>query len=92
MSTKMGEYLSTGVPVIYCGPSSIAMTEFLKSKNCAIIVEQSGDDYMRNAIIRALENSDEIKEMCNKGIELAKSYFNIEAVSRNFANILKNTL
>lgn len=92
MSTKMGEYLSTGVPTIYCGPSSIAMTEFLKSKNCAIIVEQSGEYYIENAIMKALENSDEIKNMCNCGIELAQSYFDIEVVSRDFANILNATL
>ena len=89
MSTKMGEYLSTGVPTIYCGPSSIAMTEFLKSKNCAIIVENAGVQFIENAVMRALDKNEDIKEMCNRGIELAYSYFNIERVSSDFTKTLQ---
>jgi len=29
-----------------------------------------------------------MSRMCDRGIELAKSYFNIEIVSQDFANVL----
>lgn len=89
MSTKMGEYLSTGVPTIYCGPSSIAMTEFLKSKNCAIVVETGGIQSMMKAVMKVLDKDKYVKEMCNRGLELAYSYFNIERVSTDFAKTLQ---
>mgnify|MGYP000053908343 FL=1 len=88
MSTKMGEYLSSGVPIIYCGPSSIAMTEFFGYKNCTVVVERPGEQYMEEALIKVLAGSEEISKMCDRGIELAKSYFNIELVSQDFANVL----
>ena len=84
----MGEYLSSGVPIIYCGPSSIAMTEFFGYKNCAVVVERPGEQYMEEALIKVLAGSEEISKMCDRGIELAKSYFNIELVSQDFANVL----
>lgn len=90
MSTKMGEYLSTGVPTIYCGPSSIAMTEFLKSQNCAIIIESAGIQPVENAVMKALEKNEIIENMCNRGIELAHSYFNIERVSGDFTKTLQD--
>lgn len=89
MSTKMGEYLSSGVPIIYCGPPSIAMTEFLKSKNCAIVVEGPGEQYVKKALVKVLTDSEEVRMMCVRGIELAKSYFNIEIVSQDFAKELQ---
>lgn len=90
MSTKMGEYLSTGVPTIYCGPSSIAMTEFLKSQNCAIIIETAGIQPIEDAVLKALEKNEIIEDMCNRGIELAHSYFNIERVSGDFTKTLQD--
>ena len=92
MSTKMGEYLSTGVPTIYCGPSTIAMTEFIKSRKCAIAVENPGPQYLESALRTIIENNSEISAMCNRGIELAKSYFNMEIVSQDFANELNKEL
>ena len=92
MSTKMGEYLSTGVPTIYCGPSTIAMTEFIKSRKCAIAVENPGPQYLESALRTVIENNSEISAMCNRGIELAKSYFNMEIVSQDFANELNKEL
>lgn len=89
MSTKMGEYLSSGVPMIYCGPSSIAMTEFLKSKDCAIVIDKSGEQYIREALLRVLKGDSELNEMCIEGVKLARSYFDSEIVSNNFAHELQ---
>lgn len=89
MSTKMGEYLSTGVPTIYCGPSSIAMTEFLKAKNCAIVVEKPGVENIEKAVLKALDKSVEIDDMCRQGIDLAYSYFNMDRVSHDFTLTLQ---
>ena len=88
MSTKMGEYLSTGIPTIYCGPSSIAMTEFLKARDCAIIIEKPGTQIIEEAVLSALDGSARVKEMCANGIKLAYSYFNIVNISADFTKTL----
>lgn len=87
MSTKMGEYLSSGVPVIYYGPKDIAMTEFLQEGECAYMVLQKGGDGLKTIITNILASRDQDK--IDKGIEIANNYFNIEIVSHDFAEKLQ---
>lgn len=86
MSTKMGEYLSSGVPVIYVGPQNIAMTEFLLENECAYVITSNSIDNIKNAVIKSLmmDNS----QMIEKGKMIAHRYFNKELESKRFANEL----
>lgn len=85
MSTKMGEYLASGIPIVYCGPSTIAMTEFLKDNECAIVIEERGEQALREAILKCLKQDEEIVKMTQRGLEIAYSYFNMDVVSEKFA-------
>lgn len=82
MSTKMGEYLASGSPMIYYGPEDIAMTEFLQDKNCSINVTSRGVNYLKQALINALNNNND--EMLDNARLLADKVFNIDIVSKNF--------
>ena len=43
MSTKMSEYLASGVPMLYHGPDGIAMTELLEKHQCAFVVKSNDE-------------------------------------------------
>ena len=92
MSTKMGEYLASGVPVIYCGPKGIAMSEFVGSNNCAYNI--NSDEV--NDLIKAIEyiinpeNISDINKMTLKAIEVSKQYFDINIISERFVETIKS--
>ena len=74
MSTKMGEYLWSGTPVIYYGPKGIAMTEFLESYQCATIITEPNLKLLIDSVYQSITNPNIAK--INKGKEIAMEYFN----------------
>lgn len=90
MSTKMGEYLASGVPMIYIGPEGIAMTEFLKEKHCAHVLTTTSHTKLQEIIVTCL--SKDSKKLTTNGKRIAKEYFNKTIISRDFAERIKNIL
>lgn len=90
MSTKMGEYLSSGVPVIYIGPENIAMTEFLVKNECAYVITSNSIDNIKNAVLKSLimDNS----QLIERGKMIAHKYFNKESESKRFADELTHII
>ncbi len=86
MSTKMGEYLASGTPMIYYGPDGIAMTEFLKGKDCAQVVTKRGKENLILALNQALHGNNE--ESLKRASAIANQYFNADIVSRNFKDAI----
>lgn len=84
MSTKIGEYLSSGVPTLYIGPRSIAMTEFLNDKKCAFIVDTPGCNSIRETILEMIRDSSEESKRCHTGKSISTEYFDIEKVATDF--------
>lgn len=82
MSTKMGEYLVSGSPMIYYGPEGIAMTEFLLDKNCSELVTSRGTDVLVQALNRAIYQVNE--EMLQRAKIIADQFFNLDNVSKRF--------
>lgn len=89
MSTKMGEYLASGVPTIYLGPQGIAMTEFLQAHDCAQVLTTDDVQALEKCVVKAVEDPD--RQQLESGMELARSYFNKKSVSHNFALEIKKT-
>lgn len=87
MSTKMGEYLWSGNPVIYVGPKDIAMTEFLKKNQCAELVTEDNLDLIIKSLKKVLNCPD--KEKITKGKDIASKLFNKEVVSEAFVNTIE---
>ena len=88
MSTKMGEYLNAGVPMIYLGPKNIAMTEFLEVHDCAEIITENSVDELTDRLIHVLKSSDHNK--LENGKKIALKYFNKDIVSNNFSKAIYN--
>lgn len=90
MSTKMGEYLSSGVPVIYYGPEGMAMTEFLKENDCAHIISEHNLDKLQQVIIDCLKSKNNTKIKVGK--RLSSTYFNINSITSKFKDNLVKIL
>lgn len=88
MSTKMGEYLNAGVPMIYLGPKNIAMTEFLEVHDCAEIITENSVDELTDRLIHVLKSPDHNK--LENGKKIALKYFNKDIVSNNFSKAIYN--
>lgn len=88
MSTKMGEYLWSGNPVIYVGPKDIAMTEFLEDNQCAEVITEDSLDLIIQALEKVLCTPD--KDKIKRGKEIASNLFNKEAVSCAFVKTIED--
>lgn len=88
MSTKMGEYLWSGTPIIYVGPKDIAMTDFLEEKMCAEVITEDNKELIIKSLMRALKSPD--KNKLQKGKEIASMSFNKEIVSESFAKAIED--
>lgn len=88
LSTKIPEYLSTGVPVFAYGPADISSMRYLGDNNLGQICTCKDDLY---GCIESLLTSPENREsFINNGIKRASEYHDIDKVSKNFQDILKN--
>ena len=90
MSTKMGEYMSSGVPMIYVGPKNIAMTEFLLENECAQVITTNDKELLKKTVQHSLSFSDEKRLL--KAKQIANEYFNLDIVSRKFADEITNVV
>ena len=90
MSTKMGEYLSSEVPVIYMGPEDIAMTDFLKEKACAYCITKKDSNILKGTIFKCLFSKND--DMLKNGRQTAATYFNKGLISISFAHTLRQIL
>lgn len=83
MSTKMGEYLSCGVPMLYYGPENIAMTDFLKTKKCCCVVSTKSIGRLVEAIEYCLSDAYS-SSLLMLGSKVADEIFNIDSISKRF--------
>lgn len=86
LSTKIPEYLSTGVPVFAYGPSNISSMKYLSKYELGQVCYQT---YSLYATIKDILLIPELRvKLSNNGINRAKNYHNIDEVANRFQNIL----
>lgn len=90
MSTKMGEYLASSTPVIYCGPEGIAMTEFFKELRCGICITTPGIQPLEDGLKYIMTHPAEIEDWKVRGKEIADKYFNKDTISNQFLEYLQS--
>lgn len=90
MSTKMSEYLSSGVPIFYQGPDGIAMTEMLEKYRCAFVVKKNDIDLIASIIKRIIDNKDDVKQVVDSAQKLYKDKFEMDKVANELKALLIN--
>lgn len=88
ISTKLSEYLSSGVPVLYYGPKEIAMSDFLIEHNCAFVVNNQDSKQVFDAIDRVIGMSDDCMRIINNALYVYQNYFDLEVVAKRFRNLI----
>lgn len=85
--TKLGEYLSTGKPVVVTSVGDIP--RFLNEDN-SYIVKPDDNQLFADRIIEILDDYNKALEIGKKGQQLALSTFDYQAQSKSLAIFLKN--
>jgi hypothetical protein len=70
ISTKITEYLLSGVVIIAFGPPNVASIEYLNENDCAYIISELEEDYIKKTIISALSGINK-KRLINNARKLA---------------------
>lgn len=87
MSTKIPEYLSSGTPILYCGPKDIAMTDLLEKTKTAHVIGDSSVDQIEAAITHMLEYREETERMCQNAREFVCKYMTKDIVAKQLKSI-----
>jgi hypothetical protein len=86
ISTKIPEYLATGKPMLFYGPSDIYLYEFLKENNLAVVSDNKQDLF--DKITALIENNKAVAY--ENAIKYAQENFDVAAAVRNFCSVLEN--
>lgn len=92
MSTKMGEYLFSGTPLIYCGPDGIAMTNFVKENQVAFYTTENGPQSLLHLLEQCVGEPSFASYMAGKGKDLARCLFDKNKISEEFYNLFVSLL
>ena len=91
VSTKIPEYLITGIPVLGFGPKEVASMRILSENNVGFVISsESYDENIKDKIVSIVNNYEERKMMGQRGYEYAKNNFNRGANSRKLMSILSS--
>lgn len=90
MSTKMGEYLSSKRPIVYCGPKNIAMTDFLLKHNCSFVITNNNPVPFIEVIELIMNDNSCVNNIIENAKQICKNYFDIEKISSDFYFTLNN--
>ena len=84
MSTKMSEYLSSGVPILFHGPSGIAMTELIDKNKCGFVVKDNKESGLVTVVNLILTDKDNTRSIVNNAFNLFFEKFEKDKVAADF--------
>ena len=87
-STKMGEYLSSGVPVITTKWGEVA--NWLRDGDSAYIVEPEDTEALADAIVKVFTNPEQAERIGMEGRELSRKSFDYRSWSRPLVEFMYN--
>ena len=86
--TKLGEYLSSGNPIVVTRTGEIPL--YLKDGENAYIAEPDSVEDFTEKLKQLLDNPIQAKEIGKKGREVAKEKFNYYELSKKVIELIKN--
>ena len=90
MPTKVSEFMISMTPIIVYAPKEIALYEYAREFDWAILVGQKGEDHLIKAIKTLLYNDQLVNEITKNAYKLAVESHSIDIVSSNFKKMLIN--
>ena len=86
-STKITDYLFSGIPILAYGPADNVGMSYLRDNNGAVVVNEKNG--LKEALFEILTNKDYRKKIVDRGLELARTNHIASDNSNRFIHILK---
>lgn len=86
VSTKIPEYLSSGRPVLFYGPSDIYLYKFLKESETAVTADN--EEMLLKAIKDMIDGK--YDALSAKAVNYAEENFDVSATGNTFCNVINN--
>jgi glycosyltransferase involved in cell wall biosynthesis len=92
--SKVYTIMACAKPLIICSGSNTPIINFLKDKNCAMLVEESGLKSKTEILVEYLKKvtKEELSEMGKEGIELIRRNYSKEAVTSKYLKLAETLL
>lgn len=88
VSTKIPDYLASGIPVFAYGPETVASMKHLIRSDCAITAVSKEE--LQDALLLALTNEEERKRVAQNGLKAAREFHNACRNSQRLRTILSD--
>lgn len=89
-STKITDYLCSGIPIFGYGPDINVGLSYLKKQNAAMVVNSLSD--LKEGLLKVLEDLDFRKQIVDNAIRLAEKNHNASSNSNRFIEILNKAI
>ena len=89
ISTKIPEYLSTGRPVIFYGPDTLYVYEFLEQNGIAAVVKEKKQ--LKKTISAFIQHPESITKMTMYAQKYAEEHFSVINASKTLEAVLEST-
>lgn len=89
-STKITDYLCSGIPILGYGPNNNVGLSYLKKQNAAMVVNSLSD--LKEGLLKVLEDLDFRKQIVDNAIRLAEKNHNASNNSNRFIEILNKAI
>jgi len=89
VSTKISEYLSSGKPLIYYGPSNIYLFELLSDNKIAIIIDKN-KPIMKQ--IERIANAELMSDLTDRAYSFYLSHFTIDNARSTFEEVINSAV
>lgn len=89
---KMGEYLTSGRPILVHAPADSFLSWYFKKNKCGAVVDQSNPKILLQAIKKIIDNPEFRKEIVNKASQCSETDFALAPIQKRFFRALHFTV
>lgn len=91
MPTKLTEYLISGVPILLYCPSELALSQYVKSYDSAIVCNQEDKQHLKDALLTIVNDEERRKQIVDNARRQALQH-DVKIVRETFRQVLVSSL
>lgn len=85
---KMGEYMSSGRPILVHAPADSFLSWYFRTNQCGIVVDKNDPKFLAEEINRLISDGELKRKLTGKAIEAAVRDFSINRIQKNFRELI----
>lgn len=91
LSTKMVSYMASGVPIVYHGPDSSAVSKYLSRNDAAFQIHSNNPDVLGQALENILSDTNRMKIIGQNAYQAAKMHFDQSTLKHRFWDAVRSS-